>query len=77
MKQCILLPNSLFDDDSLECKTWVVADSEGSSIVSYEHIKTTFPNLIERINQAIKEGKNYIGSGNDFTFPGYFEIQWD
>lgn len=77
MKQCILLPNSLFDDGSLECKTWVVATNENSQIVSWKYIQKTFPEHIKAINRAIEEGKHYIGITQEECLPGYFEIQWD
>lgn len=69
---CILLPNSLFDDGSIECKTFCVAtyNEDDSFVCEYSTIKSTYPEYIERILEAIRLNKSYIQTA-------FGEIQWD
>lgn len=75
MKECIILPNSIFDDGSLECKTFCVCTANDNTFVcEYSSILKHYSEHIPYIQQAIVEGKNYIGYD---VGQGYCEIQWD
>ena len=69
-----LLDYSMFDDGSLECKTFCIATHDDARIVEYSVIKEAFPENLERIRKAVDQGKHHLGCHNEF---GYFEIQWD
>lgn len=67
-KSSILLPNELFDDGSIECKTFCVVNDEDDTIIcEYDYIKKHYAHLLIPINAAIKDGKHYIGFIKDIT----------
>jgi hypothetical protein len=71
IKECIFLDNSMFDDGSIECKNFIVANDEGSYNCEWNWIESTFPNLLDTIKEAIRLGKRYV------TTPEGEEISWD
>lgn len=72
IKDCILLDNSLFDDDGIECKNFTVADKDNHYICEWEYIQKVFPNVIDKIKAVIKSGGYYIyDSKHDL------QISWD
>lgn len=63
-----------FDDDTIECKTFVVVNDpeftidrrfESVHTCGYDSIKRDYKSYIPLIKEAIKQGKHYIG----FTKP--------
>lgn len=76
MKQVIFLDNGMFDDGSIECKTFCVADKDDALVCEYSYIEKHYPEHVDAIKDAIKNGKHYIGIGVAFTSE-YKEIQWD
>ena len=74
--ECMLLPNSLFDDGSLDCKTFTVVQvidgEEQSYHCEFDSIKIDYPQHVAAIEQAAKDGKHYISI--EYC---KFEIQWD
>jgi hypothetical protein len=75
--EAIILPNSMFDDGSLECRTFCIATHDDAWITSWNTIKREYPDHIERIKaQDASGGLHYIGIGS-LGDPGYTEIQWD
>jgi hypothetical protein len=83
--ECIILPNSLFDDGSLECKTFVVCLPNQDTIVcEFSYILKYHSDKVDLIKAAIAAGKSYIGylipSSKPLSFgvtESYCEIQWD
>jgi hypothetical protein len=68
--EAIILPNELFDDGSIECKTFCVCTSDDSIVCELSYIKLYHFEYMQAIQDAIKDGKYYIVTS-------FGEIQWD
>jgi hypothetical protein len=82
---CTLLPNELFDDGSIECKTFCIVEPNDEALVcEYSYVLKNHADKLALIQAAIKEDKHYIGylipSSDPLSFgetQAYCEIQWD
>ncbi len=74
MKDCVLLDNSMFDDGSVECKTFTVASEYDFFTCEWSYIQSTFSGKIQKqIIEAIAQGKRYVPIEHKIIC----EIQWD
>lgn len=70
-----ILDGSMFDDGSLDCKTFGLANSETTYYVSWETIKDMFPHLVEVIQLRVKQDQYHLSLTKD-DHDEYLEIQW-
>jgi len=71
----MILPNSMFDDDSIECKNFTVSDNDGYYICEWDWIKKKFNRDTQRaIFQAMHLKQYYIVVYNEGPV---VEISWD
>lgn len=75
MRTVNILDNSLFDDGSIDCLNFWLADDEGTRLVDSSLIRTL--GLESRVNEAISQGKSYIETrGLVYAGLQILEIQW-
>jgi hypothetical protein len=70
----VLLPVEMFDDGSIECKTFCFATEDDALVFEWDSIQKRFPEFVNQIREAIAAKKQYIG----VQYNGqYCEFQWD
>jgi hypothetical protein len=74
----MVLPYDMFDDGSIECRNFQVAnlnDEDDCYICEWDYIKNNFPAYVDVIRMAVSDLKPYINvkdiDGNEF------ELSWD
>lgn len=78
---CLLLPNSMFDDGSIECRTfclvWVDACNEENirTFNDFDVFKVVCAKDLPAIRQAVSEGKHHLTLYNEEG--RVREYQWD
>ncbi len=84
-----LLPNTLFDDGSIECKTLTICTQDGSFYTDFERISTipAYRCILQALQYAIRNDLKTKGMGhwidtrsiNLYTLEGdrVLEIHWD
>lgn len=75
MKTITLIPNGLFDDGSIDCLNFWLADSEGLRQVDASFIKDL--GLEEQVNDARVQGRSHIQT-KSLVYGGLqiLEVQW-
>lgn len=68
-----VLDNGLFDDGSLECRTFWVCTAEDSYMCEIDTIRREFSEYFKQIVEAKNDGKHHISLQSGDTV----EIQWD
>jgi hypothetical protein len=78
MRRVQVLPNELFDDGSLECKTWVFATANYSYLVAFDKVKAFGFGAV--VAEAVQRGSEYINVeplAKRIDGELILEIQWD
>lgn len=80
--ECTLLNNDLFDDGSIECKTFIICTSENASYAEYSTLcMKRYRAILHLVKHAVMAGKRYIDVSEyklvDHNGNHVLEIQWD
>jgi hypothetical protein len=71
-----VLDNSMFDDGSLDCKTFGLSNSETTYYAEWATVQHELPTLVEAIKAAVARDENYITVPNDIETE-WLEVTWD
>ncbi len=75
VKMINVLDSTMFDDGSMDCRTFGLANSETTYYVSWETIKAMFPHLIETIQNRVSQDQYHLVLSKE-DHDEYLEIQW-
>ena len=70
-----ILDNSLFDDGSLDCKSWVIATQDDCYYTSWKAIKRNYPEFVPLIEARVRMDEYYLSC--EGIYDGVIEVQWD
>lgn len=79
MSSITILENELFDDGSIECFNFIIADQDGAYSASLKFIESLFLNGDFRDRFALNRAKGYLDVSKECLVYGgvqILEIQW-